>query len=123
MSELTVMVPLGGREVEMRKPTEGALVVLARVYRGMPKTENAAESDVSQETRAKMIRSMGTLGSIVDAMIVDPDDKDWLEESMIDGSVPLEDVFDSIRVAGEKFNGAGAPAGPVKKAAAVRRRR
>lgn len=123
MSELTVKVPLGDREVEMRKPSDGALVVLARISRSLPKIENGTESDVDQAVRDKMIRSMGTLGSIVDAMIVDPDDKDWLEESMIDGSVPLEDVFDSIRVAGEKFNGAGAPAGPVKKAAAVRRRR
>ena len=30
MAELTVLVPLGGRDVEMRKPTEGSLVVLAR---------------------------------------------------------------------------------------------
>lgn len=122
MAELTVKVPIGDREVEMRKPSDGALVVLARISRSLPKIENAAESDVTQEIRAKLVRNLGTLGSIVDAMIVTDDDKEWIEESMIDGSVPLEDVFDSIRVAGEKFNGAGTPAGP-KKAAPVRRRR
>lgn len=123
MAELTVKVPIGGREVEMRKPSDGALVVLARISRSLPKIENAAESDVTQEIRAKLVRNLGTLGSIVDAMIVTDDDKEWLEEAMIDGSVPLEDVFDSVRVAGEKFNGAGTPAGPAKKAAPVRRRR
>jgi len=126
VSELTVLVPLGGRQIEMRKPTEGALVVLSRVVRSLPKIENVAESDITQEMReemtAKLVRNMGTIGSIVDAMIVKDDDKEWLEEAMIDGSVPIEDVFDSIRIAGERFNGSGAPAGP-KKAATVRRRK
>jgi hypothetical protein len=124
MPEVTEMVPLGDREVEMRKPTEGALVVLARITRTLPKIENnATEADVSQEVRDKLLRNLGTLGNIVEAMIVQADDRDWLEDQMIGGGVSAGDVFDSIRVAGEKFNGAGAPARPVKKAAAVRRRR
>lgn len=120
MAELTVLVPIGGREVEMRKPTEGALVVLARITRSLPKIENAAESDVTQEVRDKLVRNLGTLGSIVDSMIVKDDDKEWLEEAMIDGSVPIEDVFDSVRAAGEKFNGTST--GPKKAVKAVRRR-
>lgn len=119
MSELTVMVELGGRKVEMRKPTDGSLVVLARVSRGLPaKIENGAE--VPQELRDRLIRNLGTLGKIVEGMIVKDDDKDWLEDAMIDGVVTAEDVFGSIRLAGEKFNG---QAGPAKKAAPVRRRR
>lgn len=121
MTEKTVMVPLGDREIEMRKPTEGALVVLARITRTLPtKIENADE--VSDAARDKLVRHLGTIGSIVEAMIVKEDDQDWLDGAMVDGSVPVEDVFDAIRVAGEKFNGTGAPAGPVKKAPAVRRR-
>jgi hypothetical protein len=122
MAELTVMVPLGGREIEMRKPTDGAMVVLARVSRGLPNTmiENAAE--IPPEVRDKLIRNLGTLGQIVEQMIVKDDDKEWLDEVMIDGTVSAEDVFGTIALAGEKFNG-GAK-GPAKKAAApVRRRR
>jgi hypothetical protein len=114
------MVPLGDREVEMRKPTDGALVVLARVSRGLPKTDIG--SDVSQEFLDRLIRNLGTLGKAVEGMIVQDADKEWLDDAMIDGSVLAEEVFDAIRVAGEKFNGVTT----AKKASAVspvRRRR
>lgn len=119
MPELTVLVPLGGRDVEMRKPTDGSMVVLARVARGLPKIENVTE--LSDEDRDKLVRNLGTLGKIVDGMIVQDGDREWLEDAMIDGDVTAEEVFMSIRVAGEKFNGQAAA--PAKKAAPVRRRR
>ncbi len=121
MAELTVTVPLGGRDVEMRKPSDGALVVLARIVRTLPssKIEN---DDVSDETRDKLVRNLGTMGQIVESMIVKVDDQDWLDDAMIAGTVSAEDIFDSIRVAGEKFGLNGTPAGPAKKAATVRRR-
>lgn len=114
-----MLVELGGRQVEMTRPTEGSLVVLARVFRGLPKIENV--DGMAAEQRTRLIRNLGTLGKVVEAMIVKQDDKDWLEDAMIDGDVTAEEVFDVIRKAGEKFNG---QAGPAKKAApAVRRRR
>jgi hypothetical protein len=119
MAELTVMVELGGRKVEMRKPTDGSLVVLARVSRGLPKIENVDE--LTDEQRDRLIRNLGTLGKIVDGMVVKDDDKDWLEDAMVDGDVTAEEVFAVIRQAGEKFNGQAAPA--KKAAAPVRRRR
>ncbi len=121
MAELTVKVPLGDREVEMRKPTDGALVVLARIAKTLPKSK-IENGDVSPEYMDKLAKSLGTVGSIVEAMIVQEDDMDWLDTAMVSGAVSAEDVFDSIRVAGEKFNGPGSPAGPAKKAAPVRRR-
>lgn len=117
MAEPTVMVQLGDREVEMRAPTDGALVVLARAFRNLPKIKNAEEMDAAQ--RDQVVRNLGTLGKIVDGMVVQADDKLWLEDAMVDGDVSAEDVFDCIRVAGEKLNGAKAPA---KKAAAPVRR-
>ncbi|HEX5199333.1 MAG TPA: hypothetical protein VFW27_05275 [Actinoplanes sp.] len=119
MSELTVMVPLGDREVEMRAPSDGALVVLARAFRNLPKIKNAAEMGEAQ--REQVVRNLGTLGKIVDGMVVTEDDKLWLEDAMVDGVVSAEDVFDCIRVAGEKLNGTKAPA--KKAAAPVRRAR
>jgi hypothetical protein len=118
MAELTALVPLGGRQVEMRMPTEGSLVVMARTFRGLPKIENVEE--LTDEQRDKLIRNLGTLGKIVEGMIVKDEDHDWLDDAMIDGDVTAEDVFEAIRIAGEKINGTPAPA---KKAAAVRRRR
>jgi hypothetical protein len=119
VSELTVMVPVGGREIEMRAPSDGALVVLARAFRNLPKIENAAE--MTDEQRDRTVRNLGTLGKIVDGMVVSQDDKDWLEDAMVDGDVSAEDVFECIRVAGEKLNGAKSPA--KKAAAPVRRAR
>jgi hypothetical protein len=122
MAELTVTVPIKGRDVEMRKPTDGALVVLARITRTLPKTK-IENGDATPEYMDKLVRNLGTVGSIVEAMIVTDDDKDWLDEVMVSGAVTAEDIFDAIRVAGEKFNGPGAPAGPVKQAAVRRRAR
>lgn len=112
------MVELGDRQIEMRKPTDGALVVLARTFRGLPKIENAEE--LPDDVRDRMIRNLGTLGKIVEGMIVKDDDKDWLDDAMVDGDVSAEDVFSVIRVAGEKFNGTAVTA---KAPAPVRRRR
>jgi hypothetical protein len=120
MPELTVMVELGGRQVEMRKPTDGALVVLARVARGLPTMIKNGE-EIPAELRDRLIRNLGTLGKVVEGMIVQDEDKDWLDDAMIDGEVTAEDVFGVIKTAGEKFNGS---TGPAKKAtASVRRRR
>jgi hypothetical protein len=122
MSELTVLVPLGDREVEMRRPTDGALVVLARIAKTLPqgKIENGT---VTAEYMDKLVRNLGTIGGIVEAMIVKGDDQDWLDDALVSGAVSAEAIFDAIRVAGEKFNGANAPAGPVRTAAVRRRAR
>lgn len=120
MAELTVLVELGGRQVEMRKPTDGALVVLARTFRGLPKIENDA-AKMTDEERDRMVRNLGTLGKVVEGMIVKDDDKDWLDDAMIDGDVTAEDVFGVIKLAGEKFNGSATA--PAKNTATVRRRR
>lgn len=120
MAELTVLVPLGGREVEMRKPTDGSLVVLARITRTLPdKIEDAAT--LSDEARDKLVRNLGTIGSVVESMIVKDDDQDWLDGAMIDGTVGAVEIFDAIRIAGEKLNGGGGTTGPAQKAT-VRRR-
>ena len=119
MAELTVLVPIGDREIEMRKPTDGALVVLARTFRGLPKIENV--DGLSDEQRERLVRNLGTLGKIVDEMIVQDADRDWVEDAMIEGVVTAEEMFGVIRKAGEKFNGQSEPA--KKAAPAVRRRR
>jgi hypothetical protein len=119
MSEVTVLVPLGDRQVEMRQPTDGALVVLSRTFRGLPKIENFPE--LSDEQRDRMVRNIGTLGAIVEAMIVKQADTEWLDDALISGSVSAEAVFESIAEAARKFNGLTSN-GPAKKAAPVRRR-
>lgn len=121
MPELTAMIDLGGRQVEMRKPTEGALVVLARVSRGLPEVKIENAEDMPQELRDRLIRNLGTIGKIVEAMVVKEADKDWLDDVMISGDVTAEDVFVSIKKVGEKFNGQAAAAAKPK--APVRRTR
>jgi hypothetical protein len=116
MSELTALVPLGGRDVEMRKPTDGAVVVLAKIFKRTGKIENA--EGMTDDERERALRNIGTLGDIIDSMIVKVTDRDWLEEALISGDVTPEAAFASIRVASEKLNGG---AGPAKKAQAVRR--
>jgi hypothetical protein len=120
VAEKTTMVPLGDREIEMRAPADAALVVMARVSRGLPKNMTAADAAAADDAfRERLIRNLGTLGKIVESMIVQDDDKDWLDDVMISGAVTTEQVFDAIRVCGEQLNGANAPKKPQ---AAVRRR-
>lgn len=118
MAELTVLVPLGDREVEMRKPADGAVVVLAKIFKRTGKIENA--EGMTDDERERILRNIGTLGDIIDSMIVKETDRDWLEEALIAGDISPEETFTSLRVAGEKINGSAAPA---KKAAPVRRSR
>lgn len=120
MPELTVMVDLGGRQVEMRKPTDGSLVVLARVARGLPRTKIENADEIPTEERDRMVRNLGTIGKVVEGMIVNDADADWLDDAMISGEVTAIDVFAAIGTVAEKINGSGT----AKKAAApVRRRR
>lgn len=124
MAEPTVMIKLGTREVEMRKPTDGALVVLARLSRGLPDAKIENVDEMPQELRERLIRSLGTIGKAVEAMVVQDTDKDYLDDAMIDGTVSAEDVFRAIREVGEKFNGAATAkkaAAPVRRARAARR--
>lgn len=121
MPELTVMVPVGmDRVVEMRKPTDGALVVLAKAFRGLPNFKIENVDEIPAEVRERLVRNLGTIGKIVEAMIVQDADKDWLDDVMISGEVTAEEVFALITKAAEKFNGQTTPA---KAAAPVRRRR
>lgn len=120
MTEPTVLIELGGRQIKMRGLPDGALVVLARVGRGMPsgKIENADE--LPPEVRTRLIRNLGTLGRIIDQMIVQEDDREWLEDAMINGTVSADQVVGVIRRTAEALNAGTAPA---KKAAPVRRAR
>lgn len=117
VAEVTAMVPLGDREIEMRKPTDGAVIVLAKIFKRTAKIENAGE--MTDQERERALKNIGVLGDIVDSMIVDPADVEWLEEALIAGTVAPEEAFVAIRVATEKINGTTAPA---KKTAPVRRR-
>lgn len=121
MAELTVLVPLGDRQVEMRKPTDGALVVMARVTRSLPDGPPADGEKVSDAARDKLVRNLGTLAQIVDSLIVKDADRDWLDESLIDGTVSAEQIFEAVRESAEKF-GQARGGGPTKPAEPVRRR-
>lgn len=118
MAELTTMVLLGDREIEMRKPTEASLVVLARVSRGIPKIENVEE--LTDQQRDRLISGLGTVGRIIESMIVHEEDAAWLDDAMIDGAVTAAEALEAIRKAGENFN---TGSGPVKATKAVRRAR
>jgi len=122
MAELTVLVPVGGREVEMRKPTDGALVVMARITRALPDGPPADGEAVTDEARDKLVRNLGTLAQIVDSIIVKDADRDWLDEALIGGTVSAEQIFDAIRVSALKLGEAGGTGGPAKAAGPVRRR-
>jgi hypothetical protein len=121
MAEETVPIELAGRTMQVRKPSEGAIVVLTRLSRGlgaMP-TEGAGQ-DLTPEQRAKLLRSVGALGTVLDQMLVDSADQEWLDDALISGEVDPQEAFALIGRAAQAFN---IQAQPVAKAPAARRRR
>lgn len=100
--ELTKFVELAGRSIEVRKPNDGALVVLARISRGMPKDVNPAE--LSDVARASLVRKLGTIGTILESIIVRDEDRDWLDDVMVSGEVDTVEAFGLVTMTAKAFN-------------------
>lgn len=118
--EETVLVQLAGRTIEVRRPSDGALVVLARIGRGIP-SSSFDPAQLSDEARARLIHNLGTVGKVLESMIVSEADRDWLDDVMVSGEVTPEQAFGVVKDAAEALNAGAAPA--KKAAAPVRRRR
>lgn len=120
--EQTVLVAVGGRHIEMRKPTEGAILVLARVSKSMPESP-ADPAQVSDAFRARVTRNLAAVAKIIDEMIVSDADRDWVEDSLIGGDLPPEQLLQGLVDCAKAFRDLEAPTPKAGPPAAVRRRR
>lgn len=116
--EPTVLVVVGDRKVEMRRPTEGAVMVLALISKATP------NGVVSEAERAKATRHIANLAMIIDEMIVQDDDRDWLAAQLITGALKPEDAMQGLVDCAKAFREEqteAKPKAPVRRRPAARR--
>lgn len=97
-----------GREVLFRYPIPAQLIMLRRrVLRGQQKFEASTDQKEKVELEAQLI--IDTL-DVVEALIVNAEDVEFLEQAMLHGHVDHVEVMDVLRAKREETK-------PVKKAA------
>jgi hypothetical protein len=102
-------IVLDKREVVFNHPSEGQIAVIARAAR---KAERGGGANI--------VEAVGLILDVMDKMVVDPDNRNWLEEGLIDTSLKLDDflgVLDGINAKKDDSK----PAGPARVARSGRR--
>jgi hypothetical protein len=74
------------RMIEVYKPDETDMVILIRVERMMSQAERRDDGRV-------MIDAVGTFADVLDSLIVDPDDRRYAMDVLVDRSVGLDEYF------------------------------
>jgi hypothetical protein len=81
------------RKVMFRNPSEGQIAVMARGARR------------AMRGGANTVEAVGLILDVIDKMVIDPDDRNWLEDGLIDDSIKLDDflgVLDGINAGGNE---------------------
>ena len=104
----TTMVEFGDRMIEVRRPSDGALLVMSRVARSLPGGV-VDLSKITEEQKRKLMRDVGAAGAILDAMVVQEPDRNYLDDGMIDGTFEPADVFAIVSTAIGQLRGEQAP--------------
>lgn len=90
---------VGEREIEFRPPSDGQLLILARMLRKM---EGLAENwdDDDPEAPAKIrisITNASKLLDVIDSMVVKEADRDWLEQQILARELDLADLMSTLQ--------------------------
>ena len=79
-----------GRKIWFKYPERTQILMLER-FRMQAKAAARLEDD-KQAVPAILSVTMKTL-NVIDALFIDPDDRDWVEEQMVAGKIQAEDLF------------------------------
>lgn len=87
-----------GRTLQVKPPTAEQLLAWERL---LVKLEKVAQSDATAET----VRALfGRITRIIDSVVVDEEDREWLEDGRMDGTVTIENssqiVLDALEAYG-----------------------
>lgn len=86
----TVEVPIGDQVILVQSPTESQMMQLAHELSLM-------QLPVDKVTSERRMKSLDRSYRIVRSMIVNDDDKEWVEDSITDGTVSLKEIVNSIK--------------------------
>jgi len=101
------MVTFQGREIEVKLPTGeqiAAWYVLAEKLKAM---------DTTTTTMEQVVTLVGRANKIISAVVVKEEDRDWLEDGRLDGTVTIEDstviVIDTLKRFSDSVPGTEVP--------------
>lgn len=88
------IVPFRGRNIKVSRPTEAQMAVWQRIANRLSTT---TPSDAS--------KILDRYFTIVDTILVDEVDRDWLEDQMLGGQIEIQDASDIVLAAVKLFYG------------------
>lgn len=111
------LITFRGRQMVVRFPTDAQLMVWKRTMRNLANAEN--ESWDGEQALAALDRA----GKIIDSVIVDRADREWLDDLTLDDGLTLVDRAEIIKLTITAFGAEGEDTKPAKRAPAKRTRR
>jgi hypothetical protein len=119
----TVTVTLAGRDVKFQPPTDAQFMVVHRI---LDRAQKQAEDSGENRVDMKMVGQVAKILDVLDSMVVEAADRDFLEEAILDRRVDFKDLFDAFSTATKNGDPEAKPAAkraPAKKATRGRARR
>jgi len=90
----TFTMPLAGREIEFRRAGVGQVIMLQRVY---VRATRLADGQADSQKRVDLVGSaMVQILDFIDSLMVNPDDRVFVEEKMLCGEIGYEDLIAAL---------------------------
>lgn len=112
---------IGGRLIALKVPTESQLTAALKIVANARKELTAQEKlDEKDRDTRKLFDLVARILRIVDMMMISEEDREFVEDSMIAGTIELSDLI-GLMGAFRSDKEEAPKNGPVKKAAKARR--
>jgi hypothetical protein len=119
---LTAVV--AGRTIELREPTKAQVIMMYRAstvarmaLERAQEAEKAKDEDTLKIGLDESLNGAGRLLDLIERFVTKGADRDWLVESLLEGTIDLEDLTPIMQAISEDPEKKATPAKPVKKAA------
>ncbi len=119
---------IGGRIIQFRSPTDAQKLVLGRLMRfgNQLAAQYAADGEQGSDDEQDpgvitgAVERLSKVLDIIDSMVVNPADRDWLEQSILDANLDIDELMDALAPPSSNANReqkrASAKKAPAKKA-------
>jgi hypothetical protein len=121
MAESNFTRTISGREIEFHRPTDAQILMVGRLLRVSRGFTDMKEDEVDREQIQGGVERMSMILDIIDSMVVNPSDRDWLETGIINGKLDLEQLMGALNEEQEPANRAQRRATARKPTARARR--
>ena len=101
MAEEAITAVIAGRTLTLRRPTAAQTLLLHRAVRATRSTFDAFEATQDEASRinlaSKGLVAAGGILDVLERLVVSGDDRDWLSEQILEGTIDLNDLLVIIR--------------------------